>query len=82
VAWQSTVAMTVGAIVGVPVGIALGRALWDLFARQISVIPEPTVPALTVVLIVAGALLTALLVALLPGRVAGRTPAAALLRAE
>jgi ABC-type lipoprotein release transport system permease subunit len=35
-----------------------------------------------VVLIVAGALLTALFVALLPGRVAGRTPAATLLRAE
>jgi len=82
VAWQSTVAMTAGAIVGVPLGIALGRALWDLFARQISVVPQPTVPVLTVVLIVAGALVTAVLVALLPGRAAGRTPAAALLRAE
>ncbi|HTU08847.1 MAG TPA: FtsX-like permease family protein, partial [Trebonia sp.] len=82
VAWQSTVAMTAGAIVGVPLGIALGRALWDLFARQISVVPQPTVPVLTVVLIVAGALVTAILVALLPGRAAGRTPAAALLRAE
>jgi hypothetical protein len=66
----------------VPLGIALGRALWDLFAGQISVVPQPTVPALTVVLIVAGALVTANLVALLPGWVAGRTPAAALLRAE
>jgi FtsX-like permease family len=82
VAWQSTAAITVGAIVGVPLGIALGRALWDLFAGQISVVPQPTVPALTVVLIVAGALVTANLVALLPGWVAGRTPAAALLRAE
>jgi putative ABC transport system permease protein len=82
VAWQSTAAITAGALVGVPLGIALGRALWDLFAGQISVIPEPTVPALTVVLVVAGALVTANLVALLPGWVAGRTPAAALLRAE
>ena len=82
VAWQSTAAITVGAIVGVPLGIALGRALWDLFAGQISVVPQPTVPALTVVLIVAGALVTANVVALLPGWVAGRTPAAALLRAE
>ena len=82
VAWQSTAAIAVGAIVGVPLGIALGRALWDLFAAQISVVPQPTVPALTVVLIVAGALVTANLVALLPGWVAGRTPAAALLRAE
>jgi hypothetical protein len=82
VAWQSTAAISVGAIAGVPLGIALGRALWDLFARQISVVPEPTVPALTVVLIVVGALVIANLVALLPGREAGRTPAAALLRAE
>jgi ABC-type lipoprotein release transport system permease subunit len=82
VAWQSTAAITVGTIVGVPVGIVLGRRLWDLFARQISVVPEPTVPALTVVLIVIGALVLANLVALLPGRLAGRTPAAALLRAE
>jgi ABC-type lipoprotein release transport system permease subunit len=82
VAWQSTAAVAAGAVVGVPLGIALGRALWDLFARQISVVPEPTVPALTVVLIVAGALVTAILVALLPGRAAGRTPAAALMRAE
>jgi putative ABC transport system permease protein len=82
VAWQSTAAVAVGAIVGIPLGIALGRALWDLFARQISVVPEPTVPALTVVLIAAGALVTANLVALVPGSVAGRTPAAALLRAE
>ncbi len=82
VAWQSTAAITAGAIVGVPLGIALGRALWDLFATQIGVIPEPTVSPLTVVLIVAGALATANLVALLPGWVAGRTPAATLLRTE
>jgi hypothetical protein len=82
VAWQATAAVTAGLVIGTPLGIALGRALWDLFARQISVVPEPTVPPLTVTLIVFGALVTAVLVALLPGRVAGRTPAATLLRAE
>ena len=82
VAWQATAAVAAGAIVGTPLGIALGRALWNLFARQISVIPEPTVPVPTVAAIVVGALVVANLVALLPGRAAGRTPAAALLRAE
>ena len=82
VAVQSTVAVAIGTAIGVPLGIVVGRALWDLFARQISVVPEPTVPALTVVLIVLGALVIANLVALLPGRPAGRTPAAVLLRAE
>jgi hypothetical protein len=71
-----------GALVGVPLGIALGRYLWDLFARQINVIPEPSVPVLIVVLVVVGALVAANLVAAIPGRAAARVPAAALLRAE
>jgi hypothetical protein len=82
VAWQSTTAVAAGAIVGVPLGIALGRYLWDLFAGQIGVVPEPSVPGPTVALVVLGALAAANLVAALPGRAAARTPAAALLRAE
>ena len=82
VAWQSTVAVATGSIIGVPLGIALGRFLWDLFARQISVIPEPSVPVPTVLLVIAGALVAANLVAAIPGRSAARVPAAALLRAE
>jgi MacB-like periplasmic core domain/FtsX-like permease family len=82
VAWQSTVAVAAGALVGVPLGIALGRYLWDLFARQISVVPEPSVPVLTVIVVIIGALAAANLVAAVPGRAAARVPAAALLRAE
>jgi len=82
VAWQSSAAVAAGAVVGVPVGIALGRFLWDLFARQISVVPDPTVPGLPVILIAVGALALANLVAVVPGRVAGRTPAALLLHTE
>ncbi len=82
VAWQSTVAVAAGALVGVPLGIALGRYLWDMFARQISVVPEPSVPVLIVLLVIAGALVAANLVAAIPGRAAARVPAAALLRAE
>jgi hypothetical protein len=82
VAWQSTVAVAAGALIGVPLGIALGRYLWDLFAGQISVVPEPSVPVLTVAAVIAGALVAAILVAAIPGRAAARIPAAALLRAE
>ncbi|HTR91356.1 MAG TPA: hypothetical protein VMI73_06420 [Trebonia sp.] len=39
-------------------------------------------PVLTVIAVLAGALLAANVVAAMPGRVAARTPAAALLRAE
>ena len=72
VAWQSSIAVAAGTTLGVPLGIALGRFLWDLFAKQINVVPQPTVPALTVVLIGLGALALAIVVAAVPGRIAAR----------
>jgi len=82
VAWQATVAAVVGVVVGVPVGIALGRWLWDLFARAIYAVPEPSVPVLAVVVVGVGALVLANLVAAVPGQVAARTATAHVLRAE
>lgn len=82
VAWQSSITVAAGTIIGVPLGIALGRFLWDQFAQQINVVPQPTVPAMPVILITFGALALANIVAALPGRLAARTPTALLLRAE
>jgi hypothetical protein len=82
VSWQASVAALVGIIVGVPGGIALGRWLWDLFAREIYAVPQPTVPALEIVLVALGALVLANLVAAVPGQMAARTPTAVVLRAE
>ena len=82
VAWQSTVAVAVGAIIGVPLGIILGRTLWNLFARNIHAVPVSSVPALSIVLIAIGALVLANVVAAVPGRSAARTPTAIALRAE
>ena len=81
VAWQASAAAVVGIVIGVPGGIAAGRQLWDVFARAIYAVPEPTVPAGLVVLIVLGTLVLANVVAAIPGRVAARTPAAGLMRA-
>jgi ABC-type lipoprotein release transport system permease subunit len=82
VAWQTTVAATIGVIAGIPLGIALGRWLWILFAHQIYAVPRPTVPALPLVCIGLGALVLANAAAALPGRYAARTPAALVLRTE
>jgi hypothetical protein len=82
VAVQAGVAAVIGCAVGIPVGIALGRVLWDLFAREISAVPAPTVPGGTIVVIGVLALALAVLVAMIPGRLAARTPTSQLLRAE
>ena len=82
VAWQASVAAVVGIVVGIPVGAIIGRWLWDLFARQIYAVPEPTVPVLSLVLIAAGTLVLANIVAAVPARTASRTPTALMLRAE
>ena len=71
----------VGVVAGVPLGIILGRELWTLFARSIDAVPEPTVPVVSVVLVVVGALVFANLVATLPGRRAARTSVVDILRA-
>jgi ABC-type antimicrobial peptide transport system permease subunit len=82
VAWQSTVAVAVGVVVGVPVGVVFGRWLWDLFAHNIDVVPSPTVPVASILLIALAALVLANLVAAVPGLIAARTKTASLLRAE
>ncbi len=82
VAWQASVSGLVGVVVGVPLGILLGRWLWTLFARYIDAVPEPTVPVLSVVIVVLATLVLANAVAALPGRSAARTSTAQVLRGE
>lgn len=82
VAWQATIAAIVGLVVGLPVGAIIGRELWSAFARSISVVPEPTVPIVALVLVAVGALFFANAVALLPGRRAARISAALIFAIE
>jgi ABC-type antimicrobial peptide transport system permease subunit len=82
VAWQASVTMIIGVVVGIPIGIVLGRLLWTLFARAIYVVPEPSVPWLTLVLVALGAMVFVNIVASIPGRIAASTPTALVLRSE
>jgi hypothetical protein len=82
VAWQATVDGLIGAVVGIPVGILLGRELWTLFARDINAVPQPTVPAIALVLVGFGSIIVAVIAAVWPGRSAATTPPALVLRSE
>jgi hypothetical protein len=82
VAWQASVAAFIGIVAGVPIGIVVGRWLWTLFAHAIYAVPYPTVPVAQVAVVVLATVLLANLAAIIPGRIAARTPTALVLRAE
>jgi hypothetical protein len=82
VAWQATIDGLVGAVIGIPLGILFGRELWTLFARDINAVPQPTVPALAIVLVGVGTVVVAIVAALWPGRRAASTPPGLVLRSE
>jgi hypothetical protein len=82
VAWQSNIAVAVGALLGIPLGVLAGRAMWAGFAREINAVPLPTVPVGLLAAVVVGALLLANVVAAVPGRIAARTSTTRDLRAE
>ncbi|MCU1451464.1 MAG: hypothetical protein JWP02_3634, partial [Acidimicrobiales bacterium] len=82
VAWQATSLVAIAIAIGLPVGVALGRAVWGRFAANAGFVPEPVVPSLTTLLVIPGALLLANLVAAIPAWLAGRVPAAGVLRTE
>ena len=79
---QAGVAAVIGCAIGIPAGIALGRALWDLFAGEISAVPQPTVPTGSIIAIGIIAVGLAVVVATVPGRIAARTTTSQLLRVE
>jgi hypothetical protein len=72
----------IGIVIGVPVGVVIGHTLCDVFARAIHLVPQPTVPSVTIAVVAMGALVLANVVAAIPGRQGARTQTAVLLRAE
>jgi hypothetical protein len=56
--------------------------IWLLFAGELSAVPDPAVPAASIARAALAAVVLANLVAALPGRSAGRTRAALVLRSE
>jgi ABC-type lipoprotein release transport system permease subunit len=82
VAWQGAIVAVVGVVIGVPLGVALGRWLWTLFADQIGAVPSPAVPVFSIAVAAAVALVLAVALSAVPGRIAARTPAVTALSSE
>ncbi len=82
VIWQAAVSVAIGAVIGIPLGIAVGRFLWDRFATELYVVPEPAISPVTTAVVGVSALALAILTAIVPGWLAARTRIASALRAE
>ena len=82
IAWQSTILATAGLLVGIPVGLIVGSLIWRRIASGLGVVTSPSIPVLSVALLVPAAIALVNLVAYFPGRAAARTPVAVALRTE
>ncbi|MCU1399056.1 MAG: hypothetical protein JWN62_2165 [Acidimicrobiales bacterium] len=79
VAWQATSTIVVGLAIGIPGGVLLGRQLWVQFADRLHVVPVVTLPR-TLLVVAAGAVVVANVVAALPARSARSVEASRLTR--
>ncbi len=82
VAWQASTLALVAVGVGLPLGVAVARQVWLAFAHQLGIVPKPVIPLVALAALIVGTVAVANLVAVLPGRIAARTPAAVVLRSE
>jgi putative ABC transport system permease protein len=82
VAWQATTMSAVALVFGVLIGFAAGRWVWTLYANQLGVKPEPSVWLGAILLTLLATIVIANALAAIPGRIAARTQAAVVLRAE
>jgi hypothetical protein len=80
VAWQATTLALFGMVIGVPVGVAAGEAIWRTFANNLGVVPISVAPVSLLVLLAAGVLVVANLIAVVPALVATRSRPGVLLR--
>ena len=80
VIWQAAVCVAIGTLIGIPLGIAAGRFLWNRFATELYVVPHPALPAAAIAAVGLGALVLAVLTALVPGWLVARASSAEALR--
>lgn len=82
VAWQATTVVTLGAPIGVLAGLVAGGVLWRAAAERVGVLAIVDVPVLITAGVLVAAVVVANLVAAVPARTAARTHTAETLRSE
>ena len=81
VAWQAATLAVIGIVVGVPLGLVVGRAVWTAFANNLGAVPVSVSPIWLIGVVVAGVLVVANLIAVVPALVARRSKPGDLMRA-
>ena len=79
---QAATVAVIALVIGLPLGIVLARGLWSSAAEEIGTFAGPSIPPGALVVGALAFLFLAIAIALVPGRSAARTPAAAVLRVE
>jgi hypothetical protein len=82
VCWAASMLAAIALVVGLPAGAVLARWGWRWLSGTAGVVVAPVVPLAAVVVIAAGAMLLANVLAVVPGWRASRVPTAEALRAE
>ena len=84
VAWQATAIALAAGVVGIVVGIIVGRWGWTLIERRLGIVSPSHVPTplLAAAVLIAGAMIVANLVAVVPGWRAARVNVAEALRGD
>jgi ABC-type lipoprotein release transport system permease subunit len=82
VVWQALTFVLVALAVGLPVGVLAGRAAWSIAAHGLGIPSHPVVGAASMAVIATGFLLLLVLAAAVPAQLAGRVPAATVLRRD
>ncbi len=80
--WASLVFVLAALTVGIPIGLVVGRVIWQVYAGNLGVVPDPVVAPEEIVALVLSTLLLAFLVGTAAARRQARTRPATLLRTE
>jgi ABC-type lipoprotein release transport system permease subunit len=78
--WQAITVVTIGVIFGVPVGAIVGQLVWRTFISNLGAVPVTVLPFAEVGTLVAGIVVGAVALAVIPAALAGRVQPGTTLR--